>query len=74
MKIDIWIFEMEFVLISINFQILVIFILLIIINLLSVATGREFPSILGHSGSIFVVFVVVNHGDLEPDINFYFLP
>ena len=61
----------KFVLVSVKTLILVIFIHLFSIHVPYMATGREFPSILGHSGSIFVVFVAGNHGNPEPITIFF---
>ena len=40
-------------------------------NMPFVVPGREFPTVLGHLGSIFVDLVVGNHGDPEPKIIFF---
>ena len=61
----------KFVLVSVKTLILVIFIHLFSIRVPNMATGREFSSISGHSGSIFVVFVLGNHGNPEPVTIFF---
>ena len=61
----------KFVLVSVKTLILVIFIHLFSIRVPNMATGREFSSISGYSGAIFVVFVLGSHGNPEPVTIFF---